>query len=578
MAREMQTRFEVDDSEIAERRSRSSRKSVVETLATQGDPEEPLLVDAVSNTHPSARSTPRTSILSEAADKLLKEEDPELHETFTTSYIGYIFQGALLLAAVFSYVGPPIVTNWAKTVAYEKNPKTGSYDIPVKNANAYYAEAVVISSKLVVSFACVAISYYFDKRDGTRYISEIFNFRNLLPWLPIGFFYAVSDIAENMAGGRVDAALMSVLSQTRLSGTAFFGKLVSGKSYTTLQWSLLFTLSLVIFGWQQFDSLRKAASSGRKTEALGLICALSKNFISILCGVFSEKILKGVKQPVFVQQAQNCLMGVLTVVVFVIPLNLMFFYPYLDTLQEAPLVTTGYGSCSSSPFHTKAWDAASDIAQLGGLPLDGFVNESYRSWVDEAWMQCKQKDDTVEAVSISAAEFKCYKACEGIDEEKTFETWKVGCGRSNICKQQLSWKDDDGAFYNLLKGRPYPKCKLPTNEAAPECKCCCSPYPSCLSPLAPDTQNLDKIDAHANSFWGLTTFAVILMYVMREFFLTYCVKTFDALIKNLCNAAATIFAYLIAVNFMGKEFVTAQFAFTLVIGFDILNYALASSK
>merc|ERR1740130_107990 len=109
------------------------------------------------------------------------------------------------------------MSNWAKTVGfYEVDGKP----FPQKNANAYMAESVVIMCKLTVAVSANIGCLLIDKQYNLGYFKMLWDPQLMLPWLPLGFGYALADVAENLAGGRVDAALMSVLSQSRLVGTA----------------------------------------------------------------------------------------------------------------------------------------------------------------------------------------------------------------------------------------------------------------------------------------------------------------------------------------------------------------------
>merc|ERR550537_1157313 len=47
--------------------------------------------------------------------------------------------------------------------------------------------------------------------------------------------------------------------------------------------------------------------------------------------------------------------------------------------------------------------------------------------------------------------------------------------------------------------------------------------------------------------WDLRTWAVVGMYFGREWAMNLVVKRFDSLVKNLCNASATLVSYLFGV-------------------------------
>merc|ERR1719491_2210958 len=80
--------------------------------------------------------------------------------------------------------------------------------------------------------------------------AKIFNVADLKRWSWVALGWSVADVAEQMAGGRLDPALYTVLSQSRLVGTALMMRVLLGTKRVTLQWSILVNLSFVIIGYR----------------------------------------------------------------------------------------------------------------------------------------------------------------------------------------------------------------------------------------------------------------------------------------------------------------------------------------
>merc|ERR1719263_2255557 len=71
------------------------------------------------------------------------------------------------------------------------------------------------------------------------------------------------------------------------------------------------------------------------------------------------------------------------------------------------------------------------------------------------------------------------------------------------------------------------------------------------------TGTLDQLLQHGplagpDGYWDYRTFAVVGMYVLREWATNLTVKRFDALVKNLCNAGASLLSYIFGIWVMHR--------------------------
>ena len=66
--------------------------------------------------------------------------------------------------------------------------------------------------------------------------------------------------------------------------------------------------------------------------------------------------------------------------------------------------------------------------------------------------------------------------------------------------------------------------------------------------------------------WDWRTYVVVLMYLTRNFVVNMCIKKFDATIKNICSASATIAVYVIGIMLNIERFAVHKiFSFVVLI-------------
>jgi hypothetical protein len=220
-------------------------------------------------------------------------------------------------------------------------PLTVSFDLAGVVAQAGQPNlpvSIIVCWKFV---GCVIFAGFTAAVHGVGYVRKnVINVHMLRIMLLPALGWASGDICEILANSKLDAALYSILSQTRLMGTAAFMYMYLGHKQTTLQMSLLFSLSLLIFVylqmpdyvplghiWNGFGKPRDPLNPvvrGRD-DAVAVLYAFMKIFFSIVSGVLGQRALQDetMKElPLYALQA-----GVfLTVCMVTLPATLIFLF------------------------------------------------------------------------------------------------------------------------------------------------------------------------------------------------------------------------------------------------------------
>lgn len=78
--------------------------------------------------------------------------------------------------------------------------------------------------------------------------------------------------------------------------------------------------------------------------------------------------------------------------------------------------------------------------------------------------------------------------------------------------------------------------------------------------------------------WGCSTFVVALVYCWREWICNLCVKRFDSLVKNICNAVALVLTYSYTVVASKEQsFSLVKVMLLLAVVVEVVNYSAARS-
>jgi len=76
--------------------------------------------------------------------------------------------------------------------------------------------------------------------------------------------------------------------------------------------------------------------------------------------------------------------------------------------------------------------------------------------------------------------------------------------------------------------------------------------------------------------WGCSTFVVALVYCWREWICNLCVKRFDSLVKNICNAVALVLTYAYTVVASKEQsFSLVKVMLLLAVVVEVVNYSAA---
>lgn len=202
----------------------------------------------------------------------------------------------------------------------------------------------------------------------------------------LGVGRAASDIFEIMANGKINAALYSIVSQTRLLGAAACARCMLGSKFTVLQISLLTSISVVIFCyiqvpdsvsvghyWNGFGSPQdpNAIKEPEQDSSVGMIFAFVKTFLAVVMGVVGQKVLQDPSLKTYPMVAlQAALFMVSTIPLLVVTVLYMFAVGWPYGFFGGPVVE--FRHCM------KDWDAAkcADIAPVA-LVEQGW---DYRTW------------------------------------------------------------------------------------------------------------------------------------------------------------------------------------------------------
>jgi len=184
-------------------------------------------------------------------------------------------------------------------------PLTLTFDmehVDVKKGEAYLGVGLVFMRNFLGALVLLLSYLIFFKGS----FSKLYTLRNLVILVLPGLFWTIADLFELLANKSTNAALYSVVSQTRLMGTAFFMRIVLGTKQSMAQKSCLVSLTLVIICYMQvpdsvpiekywngfgkpYDPDEQQAEVGDKK---GIIFSFAKVALSIVMGVVGQKALQ----------------------------------------------------------------------------------------------------------------------------------------------------------------------------------------------------------------------------------------------------------------------------------------------
>jgi len=244
---------------------------------------------------------------------------------------------SILVLVVCTYAACPLTVSWAKVVGYDKK------GIPIKGRPFKESSMIVVSWMLNILVG-IALSAALG---GSRALRQCFKWRAIILFAPAGLGWALADVCEVLAVGRIDPATYGVISQARLLGSAAACWLIRGIGQTRLQWGVLAALSLVCMAYcavpddpvpnqarlLQWRLAHTELSIHFSTKSVSLLSplksggytpvalALGKVSLSVLSGVYGEACFKyagclGDKpQELYVQMTQISFSGALGAII-----------------------------------------------------------------------------------------------------------------------------------------------------------------------------------------------------------------------------------------------------------------------
>jgi len=174
--------------------------------------------------------------------------------------------------------------------------------VDVVKGDAYLPVTIIFFKGL---FAAIlwSLSTALINRDALR---SILNPRTVRLLLVPALGWSLADVCEILANGRMNAALYSVISQSRLVGTALLMRFLLGTKRTVLELLLLSSISVIILCYcqvpdsvalgQYWNGFGKPQDPDEKqpeeNDPMGIVYAFAKIFLSISMGVVGQKALQ----------------------------------------------------------------------------------------------------------------------------------------------------------------------------------------------------------------------------------------------------------------------------------------------
>ena len=78
--------------------------------------------------------------------------------------------------------------------------------------------------------------------------------------------------------------------------------------------------------------------------------------------------------------------------------------------------------------------------------------------------------------------------------------------------------------------------------------------------------------------WDFRTWILQFFYVFRSCTANYCVKQFNAVVKNICNALAPLMVYVLQVTILHEKVADlTKLVLIVVVVLDVTNYTIAGN-
>jgi len=167
-----------------------------------------------------------------------------------------------------------------------------------------YLFVFVVFLRNVLGAICAVPIVYFWKGSNLKVLQ---NRRSLWMLTCLGFGRSLSHVFEILANGKINAALFSIVSQSRLVGVAILTYLMIGVKQSKLQILLLISVSITIGCFVQvpdkvpidkyWDGFGAPIDPDDMTpddndKTIGILYALTKTCVTVVAGVYGQKVLQ----------------------------------------------------------------------------------------------------------------------------------------------------------------------------------------------------------------------------------------------------------------------------------------------
>lgn len=249
-------------------------------------------------------------------------------------------EGLTLRKKVTTYLSTPVETSLPTHVGLidPSKPLEVTFrmqGVVMKKGEPYLAIGIVLS-KAVLGTALLMIIVKFTTPEHMGTIISLQTLRILA--LP-AFGWTLADLCEILASGKLNAALLSILSQARLIGTALCMYVTLGQKQTLEQVSVLLSLSLLILCYLQIpdkvDAMQSWSGFGKpknpnmtdkeETDPMGYVYAFAQIFLRIVVGVIGQKAFQNPLLKDFPLVALQAALFLYSLVIM-IPATFLFTY------------------------------------------------------------------------------------------------------------------------------------------------------------------------------------------------------------------------------------------------------------
>ncbi|CAD7948002.1 unnamed protein product [Amoebophrya sp. A120] len=134
-------------------------------------------------------------------------------------------------------------------------------------------------------------------------MAAMFDWKRLSAYALPSSMFSLSQVLNLLQNMYISGATRKVFSQLRIPLTALFSMIIMGAGYTTLQWLMIFSITVGVF---QFQMMQEPSDLFDSTDVIiGLVLSILTNICAVLGSLFGEKVMKESKKlPFYLQKFQ----------------------------------------------------------------------------------------------------------------------------------------------------------------------------------------------------------------------------------------------------------------------------------